>query len=311
MRNYISILFSFMVLLAACTKDEDAVVLPNGSISFRYPADKDTLEMPVSILKDTTLVIGLQAALSGEVSGADHWISFAVDTTKILGYRAKYGNALVLPATSYLFYRSTTSLSAGNTVSDSAKINIGQQTKLTEYSTYVLPVVIQSVDGQPDGPHTTRVIYLVFKTGKPLFVNKAGWTIHEFSSVNGASVATNILDDNNLTTFWASNIAQTMPQWVTINFNRDVDFLALNYYMPTALRYPTLGGYPTSIRIETSMDGVNWEDKGTYAGNIVNNMQTLETGETTARYLRFTSLASVLYSSAYEAIFISGISLIP
>jgi hypothetical protein len=309
---YIGILCSFIILVAACSKDDDRAALPENSISFQLAAGKDTVEMPVSILKDTTLVLKLQAALSGTPSSTEHYIGFGVDTTKILAFRARYGSsALLLPATSYLFYRSMVRIAAGGSVSDSAVLNIGQQTKLKEYSTYVLPLVIQSVDGNTDGTATSRVVYFVFKTGKPLFVNKTGWTIAGFSSANGTLAATNVLDDNNLTTYWASNIQQNMPQWFSINFNKDIVFTAVNYYLPTALKYPTLGGYPTSMKIETSMDGTNWVDKGIFAGNIVNNAQTLDIGETTARYLRFTSLAVVKYNADYEAVFISGISLIP
>ncbi len=309
--NYIAIISSLLLLLTACDKDDAPAPLPDDSVSFQLAAGKDTVEMPLSILKDSTVVLGLQAALSGNASPSDHWVNFAVDTTKIVAYRARYGNATLLPPTSWLFYKAMTRIAAGTSVSDSAFLNIGQQTKLTEYTTYVLPVVIQSVDGNVDGTATSRVVYYVFKTGKPLFINKTGWTIAGFSSANGSSAATNLLDNNDLTTFWASNIAQSMPQWVSINFNRDITFLAVNYYLPTALKYPTLGGYPTSIQIETSMNGTTWTDKGTFTGNISNNMQTLDVGLTTARYLRFTALAAVKYSSAYDAVFISGISLVP
>lgn len=312
MRTIYSYIFcSFILLLAACRKENGPVVLPAGSISFQLPADKDTVQIPVSILKDSTMVIGLKAVLSGNTSAADHWVSFAVDTTRITAYRAEYGDALLLPATSWLFYKSTTRIAAGSPVSEDAELNIGLQTKLTEYSTYVLPVVIASVDGNPDGIATNRVVYLVFKTGKPLFISKTGWTINGVSSVFNAFAAANVLDNNNLTTYWASNITQQMPQWISINFNRDVTFTAVNYYLPPLLNYPALGGYPTSIRIETSMDGTSWTDKGVFEGNIADNMQTLDVGLTTARHLRFTALASVKYASAYEAIFISGISLVP
>lgn len=308
---YIAIVCSLIVLFAACSKDNGPAVLPEGSISFQHPAGKDTIEMPLGILKDSAVVIKLQAALSGNTSGSDHWIIFGVDTTKIADYRTKYGAALLMPGTSYLFFKPTTRLSAGETLSEQAELNIGLQTKLVEYSTYVLPVVIRSVDGNTEGVATSRVLYLVFKTGKPAVINKQGWTITGFSSQNGTSAPANLLDNDNLTTFWASSITQQMPQWVSISFNKEITFVALNYYMPTALRYPTLGGYPTSIQIETSMDGATWQDKGIFAGNIVNNMQTIHLGTTTARYLRFTSLASVKYSSAYDAIFISGIGLVP
>ena len=302
---------SLMLLLTACSKEDAPETLPESSVTFQLAAGKDTLEMPVSILKDSLILLELKATLTAATSSDDHWVEFAVDTTKITEYRNRFGNALVLPASAYLFQKQMTRIPAGSTISESAELNIGQQTKLTEYSTYVLPVVIKSVDGKPEGPASSRVIYYVFKTGKPLFLNKTGWTIEDFSSQTGTFAPTTLLDANNLTTYWASNIQQQMPQWVTINFNREVTFLSLNYYIPTALRYPTLGGYPTSIKIETSMDGIVWTDKGTYASDIANNMQSIPTGPTTARYLRFTALAAVKYASAYDAVFISGISLVP
>lgn len=304
----------FCLLLAACNKDDNntPAPLPDGSISFNLPADKDTIQMPLSILSDSTIVIGIKAALS-RTSGSDHWVNFSVDTTKIAAFRAAYGNALLFPVSSWLFYKSMTKIAAGASLSDSAQLNIGQQTKLNEYSTYVLPVVIQSVDGNTEGATVRRTIYFVFKTGKPLVINRTGFTIAGSSSTQGTFVPANLIDNNDLTTYWASNITLTMPQWVSINFNRSVTFTGVNYFVPTLLKYPTLGGYATSIKIETSMDGTAWTDRGTYAGNVnpVTSMGTLLTGEITARYLRFTSLACVKYSNAYDAVFIGGISLVP
>jgi hypothetical protein len=310
--TYIAI---FCLLLAACSKDDNntRVPLPDGSISFNFAAGKDTIQMPLSILSDSTIVLGLKAALSGTTSGSDHWVNFAVDTTKIAAFRSAYGNALLLPVTSWLFYKPMAKIAAGASLSDSAQLNIGLQTKLTEYSTYVLPVVIHSVDGNTEGAAVRRTIYFVFKTGKPLVINRTGFTIAGSSSTQGTFVPANLIDNNDLTTYWASNITLTMPQWVSINFNRSVTFTAVNYFVPTLLKYPTLGGYPTSIKIETSVDGTAWTDRGTYAGNVntVTSMGTLLTGEITARHLRFTSLACVKYSNAYDAVFIGGISLVP
>ncbi|TDQ07494.1 BT_3987 domain-containing protein [Pedobacter metabolipauper] len=306
---------SLIVLLMGCSKENDLVSLPDGSVSFAQAAGSDTIEMPVSILLDNTLVLEIKAALSGSASSDKHHVTFAVDTTKILEYRAKYGAALLPPSTSYLFFKPTVVIPAGASVSEAAQLNIGQQTKLTEYSTYVLPVVIKSVDGKIEGAATSRVIYYVFKTGKPLFVNKTGWAIVGQSSVNGTQVAANLLDANNLTTYWGTTITATMPQWVTINFNREVSFIAVNYYLPTLLKYPTLGGYPKTIQIETSMNGTTWVNKGVFPGNIAaDGSQSIDVGATTARYLRFTVLSSEKYisgASLYEAIFISGISLVP
>jgi hypothetical protein len=311
-KAYIVIFCSLIVLLTACRKQNNGpAALPDGSISFQYAAGKDTIQMPLSILSDSTLVIGLKAALSGSASSSDHWVNFAIDTTKMIAFSAKYGDAVLLPGSSYFFYKPMTRLPAGASASDPAIVNIVQETKLTEYTTYVLPVVIRSVDGKTDGPATSRVVYLVFKTGKPKFVSKAGWTIADVSSFLGTFVAANVLDANDLTTYWASGLTGQMPQWITINFNRTITFSELTYSIPPLLKYPASGGYPTSIQIETSMDGVNWVSKGVFAGNIVDNTQTINTGVTTARYVRFTSLASVKYAATYSVIFISGISLVP
>lgn len=316
MRNtYIAIFCSFVVLLAACSKDDNntPAPLPDGSISFNLADGKDTIQMPLSILADSAIVLGFKAALSGSTSGTDHWVNFAVDTTKIAAFRSTYGSALLLPVSSWLFYKSMTKIPAGASLSDSAQLNIGLQTKLTEYSTYVLPVVIQSVDGNTEDVAVSRTIYFVFKTGKPLVINRTGFTISGSSSIQGTFVPTNLIDNNDLGTYWASNITQTMPQWVAINFNRNVTFTAVNYFVPTLLVYPTQGGYPTSIKIETSMDGTAWTDRGIYAGNVIaaTRTGTLATGEITARYLRFTSLACVKYANVYDAVFIGGISLVP
>ena len=306
-----SIVCAAMVLLAACSKEGVKVVLPDGSVSFDRAAGKDTVETALSILKDSTMVLKLNATLSAEPSSDDHWVTFAVDTTKILDYRAKYGNAVVLPRGAYLFHKPMTRIPAGGTVSEAAELNIAAQTKLMEYTTYVLPVVINAVDGKIEGTATSRVIYYVFKTGKPLFINKVGWAIFDYSSHFSNFVPANVIDNNTTTTYWASNITMQMPQWVTINFNRDVTFTGVTYAIPTALVYPTQGGYPTSIRIETSMNGTTWVNKGLFTGNIVNRTQALDMGLTTARYLRFTSVASIKYVNTYDAIFISDISLMP
>lgn len=313
MRIYaITILCSLILGVVACKKETTTrAPLSDGSISFDINADKDTIEMPLSILGDSTIVLNIQAALASSGSSTEHWIDFAVDTTKINDYRSQYGEAELLPTSTYLFYKATTRLPAGSNVSDVAQINIGQQSRLLEYTTYVLPLVIASVDGKPEGAASDRVLYYVFKTGRPLVINKTGWTIEDYSSHFNTFAPANLLDANNTTTYWASDITKGMPQWVTLNFNRNITFTAVSYFLPPVLNYPSLGGYPTSIQIETSMDGTTWEDKGTYAGNIVDNAQTLDIGLTTAQYLRFTSLAAVKYGALYDAVFISGISLMP
>ncbi|WP_440135675.1 discoidin domain-containing protein [Chitinophaga sancti] len=311
MRHLLYTLF-ICIAFTSCHKDNDApVTLPDGSVTFQLNTTSDTLETPLSILKDSTMVFGIKATLSTTASTVAHQVNFATDTNAIRDYQERYGSALLLPSTCYFFYKTMTKIAAGATQSDSAELNINQQTQLKPYTTYVLPIKIQSVDGNTEGAGANKICYYVFKTGAAGSISKQGWSITAYSSASGSNLPAKLIDDNELTTYWTTNITQSMPQWVIINFGSDITFSAVNYYLPTALKYPTLGGYPTSMKIETSKDGTSWDVKGIYEGKIENNMQTLNTGITTARYLRFTVLASVIYSSTYNLVSISGIKLLP
>jgi len=306
----IRLLFCLLIVLAtACTKNETP--LPDNSISIQGFSTKDTLVTPLPVKRDSLFVMGLTSKLSGVTSSVDHWVSFSVDSTKIDAYRAKYGDAILLPSQSYFFYKSTCKIAANTTLSDSVQINIIKETNLKGYSTYVLPIIIQSVDGKTENSIGNQTLYIVFKTGKPAFILRDGWTIQSVSSYYSTFLSTKAIDADDANTYWTTSLTLPMPQWIVINFNSSQTFSAVNYFVPPLLKYPTLGGYPTSIQIETSMDGTTWVNKGIFAGNIVNNTQTLNVGLTTAKYLRFTSLASVKYSNTYTAIFISGIGLIP
>jgi hypothetical protein len=304
----IFIVCMLMVLLAACSKDKETATLPDASVSFALPVGKDSLQMSLPVTANIPVVFDIKAALSGTASLSDHRISFAIETTKITEYRARYGEGRLLPTTSYLFYKANAVIPAGSSISDAAQLNIGLQTKLRGRTTYVLPVVIKSVDGKVEGPGTSRVIYYVFKTGPATTISNDSWTVTA-SSQNGSQVAANAIDDY-AATYWLSNITQIMPQSLTIDFHDEWSFFGVKYSFPAILSYPTAGGYPTSIRIETSLNGTTWVDRGVFAGNIVNNAQTLNTGQVTARYLRFTVLSVVNYAS-YNAVFISDIALIP
>jgi hypothetical protein len=300
-----------LLAMTACKKNDTASSLADGSVAIVTPGNSDTLAMPLSILQDSTFVIELSAGLAGNPSAANHWVTLGVDTTKLIEYNAKYGGATLLPSSCYLLYKTVVELPAGSQFSDSAQINIIDESTLDAYTTYVLPVVVQAVDGMANGVASTQVVYLVFHTGKPAFISKSGWTIAAYSSTFGPYKAANVIDNDEVGTYWASSTTGQMPQYVAINFNTTITFSAVTYYFPPALAYPKNGAYPTSILIETSSDGVNWTSNGTFAGNLVNNMQTLNTGVTTANYLRFTALACVPFIGTLQCVFISGIKLVP
>lgn len=309
MRIYSIILCSLALWLVGCEKSTTGPTLPDGDIAFDIAAGKDTVQIPLSILKDSTMTLDIRAAMAGNGANGDHWVRFRVEPELLNEYRAEYGEAQLLPTSSYLLYKADARVPAGSTTSEAAVLNVARQTKLLEYTTYVLPIVIESVNGDVDAAGAGDVLYYVFKTGRPAVINKTGWTIHAYSSHLGTFLPTNLLN-NTPTNYWASSISEQMPQFVTIDFNRNVTFSGVRYALAHNLDYPSQGGYPTLIQIETSMDGSNWENKGIFEDEVVDKAQMIEIGVTTARYLRFTSLEAVPYSGFY-AIFISDISLMP
>jgi hypothetical protein len=307
-----------VLLLMACEKEEkERESLAEGRVAFDLPATTNVVTRDLVIKNKMALSIEMKAALQGGTSSDVHYVTFATDTTKIADYKAKYGSsALLLPTMSYLFYKPTVAIAAGSNISEAAILNLGFQTSLKKFTTYVLPLVIASIDGIPQDPKTRRVVYYVFNTGDGRYVDHTGFTpTATASSTAGANTASRVIDANISGTYWASATTATLPQFVTIDFIRDVTFSGLDYYLPTVIT-PATGGFTTSAKIETSLNGTTWTDKGTYVVDV-NNVEKLQTlnlpSATTARYVRFTILAATPYIAGgvtYSVGFVGGILLL-
>jgi hypothetical protein len=307
-----------MLLLMACKKEEDKREdLPEGSVTFDLPATQEVVEQNVSVKEVALVSLEMKAVLSGATSADNHYVTFAPDTTKIAAYRLKYGAAaLLLPTQSYLFYKQKVIIPAGSNISEPAVLNLSYQTTLRARNTYVLPLAITSVDGKPEDPVTRRVVYYVFKTGEPLYLDHTGFTVTATgSSTLLSNTASRVVDAATGTTFWASSNTVPLPQYVTIDYARNVTFSGIDYFFPTAIT-KTAGGYTTSAKVETSTDNITWTDRGTFAINVDNALkkQTITLPSlTTARYLRFSILEATPYNASatvvYNVGFVSGILL--
>ncbi|MDQ7948427.1 MAG: discoidin domain-containing protein [Pedobacter sp.] len=307
-----------LLLLTACEKDGSGrEALAEGRVTFNLPASTDVVASPLVIKTKSVVSIEIKAALQGGVSSDEHYVGFATDTTKIADYRAKYGNsALLLPTTNYLFYKSTAAIAAGASLSEPAILNLGFQTSLKKFTTYVLPLVISSVDGVMQDPKTRRVVYYVFNTGDGRYVEHTGFTpTATATSTSGANVASRAIDANISGTYWASATTSALPQSLTIDYIRDVTFTGLDYYLPTAITTAS-GGFTTSAKIETSSNGTVWADKGTFAvdANNPDKLQTINLpAPATARFVRFTILSATPYvagTMTYSVGFVGGILLL-
>lgn len=302
---------TLVLLLMACKKnDTGGKVLSEGSVTFDLPTSANVVSRDLNIKDNAFITIEMKAKLVGDASSDVHYVKFIADTTKIADYRAKYGiGALLLPTSSYLYYKTIVPIAAGNTVSEPGVLNFNVSTSLKARSTYVLPLAIASIDGQPQDPGTRSVVYYVFNTGDALYVDHTGFTLTATaSSTLGTNTPAKAIDATTGTTFWASSNTVPLPQWLNIDFARNVTFTGFDYFFPTTLTTAN-GGLTTSAKVETSLDNITWVDKGTYAVNVNNTarVQTINMPSlTTARYLRFTILTANPYVASATVIYNIG-----
>lgn len=302
------------LFVSACKKDASTAgavqPLAPSSVFIKEAAMVDTLSSTVSSEKDSITTVKLEAGVKNPVSGA-HTVTFAVDTTLLATYTAKYGAVKLLPANNYFVAFSTGNLQNGETSSSSAEINIANTSQLSPGTTYILPIVLSAIDNEAvQQPSAGQLIFMQIRVrpidyGIPIV--KTGWTIVTYSSeLSGQSPA--YLLDNNPSTYWASNLNAPMPQFVTIDMGQSHNLKAVSFQNWNT---SSSGANPTQIMIELSTDGTNWINAGTYAGgtptadNVVHNLKINPVAP--ARYIRFTVLQATSYFGVYTVVALSEI----
>lgn len=274
------------LLLGACKKDNTAGVtagLTMGSVYIREAASADTLSYIAPVTADSVITMRISAAVKNRFGSGGHTVYFRIDTSLMKKYIGKYGNAMLLPANNYFVFRQLVAL--GDTTYP-AEINVIKETQLLPSATYVLPVTIDSIQGQPEAVDTAKsTLFLLVKTGKSPFVPKNTWSVVDYSSQSAAVYSPNNLIDNDPSTIWTTVFNDVMPQYVVIDMGQAYRISAVNF---TAAN--NLYGYPKNINIQVSTDGAQWSDMGTFPGLGVLTVQSLHIGPVTARYVRFTVL---------------------
>lgn len=307
------ILCIIAIATISCKKSQvEPLLAPNG-VYIKDALTTDTAKtIKLSTAKDSLVTIKLVAAVAQAAGSGIHTVVFGVDTSQMAAYRVKYGNATVLPASSYFIPFTSSNIAAGATESNTAEINIVTETALLPSTTYVLPVVIKSVDGQ--SPKATgskgQIIYLLFRAvgidyGTP--ISKTSWSIVSYSTTNSTTTypAAYVLD-NKPGTQWVSLISAPMPQYVTIDMAQSYNLKAVTFQEWASF---ASGANPTQIMIELSTDGSNWTNAGTYndasPGTAIKSLKLSKV--TPARYIRFTVLKASVYATIYTPVAIAEI----
>lgn len=288
-KHIIRTALGIIILIASCKKETGTV--PAGSFYLKQAADADTAQYDVVTDTGNAIITVRLEAISDKAYGNPHRMYFKVDSTLLTTYRQQYGEATLLPATSYVFIHSVCNIPAGALASDPAELNVVNQSGLVAGLTYVLPVVLTSADGDAQAiKKDNNTFYIVVKgkraSGTPL--DQTGWTIVSASSQ--LSPAANVLDNDNQTVWFADSA----PQNVVIDMNEQHNILAVTYapyeYMGQLTVYN-----PTQIQIEISLDGTSWVNEGTFAispTDFTNNKKIFKFTPALARFIRFTVLTA-------------------
>lgn len=159
--------------------------------------------------------------------------------------------------------------------------------ELSEYE-----VLIESFDYIGNNNSTTTD----FKTMAEVLLSNAPWEVIDFSAEETAGEgatgrAKDAIDDND-NTFWHSpwtGGGSSLPQWIVIDLNQEV--------IPTTLisyKRNNNNNGPTSVKIEGSVDNVEWLDFGTFSlvrdNNDGQNCNLINTKK--VRYIKYTVLSS-------------------
>ncbi|MDD7886791.1 DUF1735 domain-containing protein [Flavivirga sp. 57AJ16] len=272
-----------VMLLVACSEDDIPNLVESSSVSIQNYITTDVIVNELPVVEDVIIPVNLKAQLNNQTAKQDLHVRFAVDESKTQLYRNKYGDAFLLPYTSYNFFKSNCHIREGETLSDDIELYIVRESLLRPYSTYVLPLVIKSVDGEKHDVTPGEVMYLVLKTGKSSIISKNEWKVVDVSHESSGGPARFAIDDN-LDTIWSSDIFDSPPYSIEIDFGYAITFSGVTC-TPGLLSF----AYPTQTQIEFSEDGSTWVDKGTF-DLAVAEQQLMDTGISTARYMRFTVL---------------------
>lgn len=302
-RLIINLSVFIIATIFSCKKTDTVITKPisTSDVYIHESASVDTLSQAVSVERDSIVTIKIQAALrsSETIASNNHVVVFAVDTTQMAAYNNRYGVATLLPLSNY-FLAFNTSIISNNSTSY-AELNIANESQLTPLSTYILPLIIKSIDGQEvSNPDNNQVLYIIIKTlpidyGNP--IDKTGWSILSYSSALSSTVypANNLLD-NDINTFWGSALNAPMPQYVVIDMAKQYNLRAITF---TSCTTAGSGGDPEEVLVELSLDGTQWINAGTYVGTTINVASLLHRFKilptTAARYIRFTVLKASYY----------------
>lgn len=288
-----------MICLIACISACDDGVpekleIENFMMLYLSTASDDVKSITLPSTRDTSFVFGNvsyggttyygQGNVVAEI-GADFSLIEAYNTDNKTEFEP-------LPVECFAFDRTTLVIANGENYSTTARLFLVPGTLDTEKS-YMLPVTIKSVSGDIPINEDKKTAYwtITFDDSAQPVVDfeKSTWEVISYSTQWNTTAASII--DGNIGTFWHTDAAGTMPQWVIIDMKATRRLKGFTLWHRQSGNSGDHGAEPKNIVFELSDDNSTWSTFIDVAelNNDYNSEIDIPASETqSGRYLRIT-----------------------
>ncbi|MEH3113813.1 BT_3987 domain-containing protein [Pedobacter terrae] len=240
-------------------------------------------------------------------------VRFSADNALVNSYNTQNNtNYEPLPDGSYQLSAAASIIPKGSLATPPLKISVKTtgSNAIKMFRNYLLPVTV-SADFKLNEKLKTTYFLISAQPNQADYpdYDRSAWKIVDFSSQeangegpnNGRAV---FVIDNNIQSFWHSQwqgASPGPPHYITIDMGKVLTLHGVNF---TARQVDGAGGKPQEVRIETSMDNINWKPASQFTLNAVKNQQKKWlTDFVDARYVKFIVLSSYSSSSVHLAEF--------
>ena len=260
MRKLAGLLVAIALVSFSCSDDSEPLMV---SVSFPDAANNPIVK--TIELEDTTFKFGISSdqAAEGIVEA-----TIEVDLALVSSFNtANQTSYLSMVDDAYGLSANKLTISDGASKSDSLSLTIKPAGKLEREKSYLLPVIMKTINGNGIINDLYKVNYFVITVNKAKEVvlkdlTRSNWNIECSSEEtkgegDGQGKAIYLLD-NNIYTFWHSQYlpaAPGFPHWLTVNMNKECSVRAF-WIVNCQEGWAT--SMPKDLYFEVSSDKENW-----------------------------------------------------
>ena len=305
--------FSILIILAAlsvilqnCKKSELKIENQDQYTKVFMQSASDGAITKNLAIKDEWEAISFGAGYGGfNILNHPVTVNFKINQDQVDIYNQQNNTNFELPPSgSYRISSESVTIQPGNAGSNSTDLEINPL-KLAGTKTYIIPVSISGVQPElavNEGLRTTYFLVNGFYESNPFPpICQQGWKIHDYSDDDYDAVGGRapFCIDGDVNTVWLSTYRRVdgwrppHPHYVTVDMTESNTLHGITLYGRRGENNAYL--FPKNVLIQTSNDGTNWTDQGTFTISAASE-ETAATMyfETSAscRYFKVTVLSS-------------------